>query len=95
MILIAGTITLDPDKVLTEGGQVVAQALPRPPMEMIGHVTSSYWSETLGRSIALAVLVNGRSRIGSTVELAMLDGTVSARVTEPVFYDSTGERMRG
>ena len=92
---LVGLLTLNPDKVLPEGGQIVEQVLPRPPMQMIGHVTSSYWSETLGRSIALAVLVNGRARIGSTVQLALLDGTTSARVTEPVFYDPAGEKLRG
>ncbi len=30
-------------------------------MTMLGHVTSSYWSETLGRSIALAVVAGGRA----------------------------------
>ena len=33
-------------------------------MTMIGHVTSSYWSENCGRSIALALVDGGRGRHG-------------------------------
>ena len=35
-----------------------------PPMPLIGHVTSSYASPVLGRSIALAMVADGRARIG-------------------------------
>ncbi len=38
----------------------------KPPMRLIGHVTSSYASAVLGRSIALAMVVDGRARIGQT-----------------------------
>ena len=37
------------------------------PMPMLGHVTSSYMSPNLGRSIALALLADGRGRIGETL----------------------------
>ena len=37
------------------------------PMKMIGHVTSSYWSHNCGRSIALALVVDGRAPIGQTL----------------------------
>ena len=38
-------------------------------MEMIGQVTSTYHSPTLERSIAMALIENGRSRMGETLEL--------------------------
>ena len=92
---LVGLLTVNPDVVLPEGAQIVAQALPRPPMQMQGHVTSSYWSPTLGRSIALAVLTGGRNRHGESVELPLEGGVVMAKVTSPVFFDVDGERMRG
>src|SRR3546814_8226170 len=48
-----GLLTQDPAEVLPEGAQVVEAVKPKPPMAMLGHVTSSYYSPTLGRSIAM------------------------------------------
>ena len=61
------------------------------PMAMLGHVTSAYWSETLRRPIALALLSAGRARIGQTLYVPMADRTIAVRVTEPVFYDPEGQ----
>jgi len=64
-------------------------------MAMIGHVTSSYHSANLGRSIALALIKGGRERIGATVHVALVDGTVAAAIAEPVFFDPEGTRING
>jgi sarcosine oxidase subunit alpha len=66
----------------------------RIPMPMFGHVTSSYFSPTLGHSFALALLKGGSQRIGETVYLSMADGKVhAAEVVSPVFYDPKGSRQ--
>ena len=52
---LVGLLTDDPKAVLQEGAQIVADPNQPKPMTMLGHVTSSYWSEALGRSIAMAV----------------------------------------
>jgi sarcosine oxidase subunit alpha len=64
-------------------------------MRMIGHVTSSYWSENCGRSIALALVVDGKSRMGDTLYVPMPDGTIEVEVTGMVFYDPKGDRLNG
>ena len=64
-------------------------------MKMIGHVTSSYWSENCGRSIALALVVDGKSRMGDTLYVPMPGGAVEVEVTGMVFYDPKGERLNG
>ena len=51
---------------------------------MIGHVTSSYLSPTLGRSIALAMVAGGRARHGETVYVPMPGRVIAAKVTKPV-----------
>src|SRR5207245_6852180 len=84
---LVGLLTADPGIVLEEGSQVVQNAGQRPPMRPIGHVTSSYHSATLGRSIALALVAGGRSRSGQTLYVPMPDGDVAVQVTSPVFYD--------
>jgi sarcosine oxidase subunit alpha len=64
-------------------------------MKLIGHVTSSYRSEALGRSIALAMVVDGRARQGQTLYVPMPGGDVPVQVTAPVFYDPQGARLNG
>jgi sarcosine oxidase subunit alpha len=80
---------------LEEGAQVADRARQRPPMQLIGHVTSSYSSSALGYPIALAVVAGGRSRIGQTLYVPMPDGDIEVEVVSPVFYDPKGERLNG
>ena len=93
---LVGLETGDPMAVLPEGAQLVAALKPRPPMDAVGHVTSSYMSATLGRSIALGLVEAGRARLGETLHVPLLDGRVlDAVIRDPVFYDRKGERARG
>jgi sarcosine oxidase subunit alpha len=80
-------------EVLEEGAQLVADATA--PLPMLGHVTSSYWSEVLRRPVALALLSGGRARIGQTLYVPMADRTIAVRVTDPVSYDREGRRLHG
>ncbi len=92
---LVGLMTENPKEVLPEGAQIVAELKPEPPMHMIGHVTSSYWSENLGHSIALAMLERGTQRHGERVALPLANKQVWATVCDPRFYDPNGERMNG
>jgi len=90
---LVGLLTADPNVVLQEGAQIVGSAGLTPPMKTIGHVTSSYFSATLGRSIALAVVSGGRGRMGETLWSPGPSGDVAVQVTSPVFYDPEGARL--
>ncbi len=92
---IVGLRTRDPKVVLDEGAQIAAKAGQTPPMELIGHVTSSYASSVLGHSIALAVVAGGRARMGQTLYVPMPDGDIEVEVVAPIFYDPTGARING
>jgi sarcosine oxidase subunit alpha len=81
--------------VLDEGAQVAAKAGQQPPMELIGHVTSSYASSVLGYPIALALVAGGRAKMGQTLYVPMPGGDLEVEVTSPVFYDPTGARING
>jgi sarcosine oxidase, subunit alpha len=61
----------------------------------LGHVTSAYWSENLGRSIALANVERGRSLVGEMLYVPMPDGPVTVLVADPVFVDKEGTRLHG
>ena len=81
--------------VLEEGAQVAAKAGQKPPMELIGHVTSSYASSVLGYPIALALIAGGRARLGQTLYVPTLERDIEIEVTSPVFYDPSGARING
>ncbi|MGO4563499.1 sarcosine oxidase subunit alpha [Rhizobium sp. 2YAF20] len=92
---LVGLITKDPKAVLEEGAQIVADPNEPKPMTMLGHVTSSYWSENLGRSIAFALVAGGRERMGKTLYVPMPDKTIAVEVTDMVFFDKEGGRING
>ena len=90
---LVGLLTVDPKTVIEEGAQVTLKANPAVGTPALGHVTSSYWSEVLGRSIALAIVSSGRARMGETLYIPMPGGSIAAKVTAPVFYDEKGARL--
>ncbi|PIE38394.1 MAG: hypothetical protein CSA54_00215 [Gammaproteobacteria bacterium] len=92
---LVGLSTTNPDDVLPEGAQAVFDPQQAIPMTMVGHVTSSYYSEILGRSIAMAVIKGGLSRMGEKVWFPLADGrTVEAEIVSTQFYDPKGERAQ-
>ncbi len=92
---LVGLESENPSEVIPEGAQIVGELRGKPPMPMIGYVTSSYWSPNLDRSIALAMLKDGRRRMGDTVSLQLENRTIKAKVVSPVFFDPDGGRLRG
>jgi sarcosine oxidase subunit alpha len=92
---LVGLLTENPAEVLEEGAQIVDDPNQPVPMKMIGHVTSSYHSATLGRSIALALVAGGRARMGETLFIPMPGRTIKATVSGMVFYDPEGSRLDG
>ncbi len=59
-----------------------------------GRVTSTYYSPTLKKGIAMALLHKGNDRMGEVIEFNKEDGTtVKAKVVDPVFYDKDGEKQ--
>ncbi len=84
---LVGLLTEDPNVLLEEGAQVTGSAAPAVGSPALGHVTSSYRSATLGRSIALALVASGRSRMGARLYVPMPNGAIPVTVAPSVFYD--------
>ena len=84
---LVGLLTVQPDRLLEDGAQIIENGRP------IGHVTSTYRSAALGRSIAMALVEGGRARIGGTVTIADAGGDIRAAVIKPIFYDPAGARL--
>lgn len=91
---LVGLLPDDPAFVLTEGAQILNEAPTGPTAPMVGHVTSSYMSPTLKRSIAMALVKGGLNRMGEKVYVSMQGGrTATATIASPVFFDPKAERQ--
>ncbi len=59
-----------------------------------GRVTSTYHSPTLGRGIAMGLVLHGPDRMGQILTFPTTDGKqMKARIVDPVFYDKDGEKQ--
>jgi sarcosine oxidase subunit alpha len=90
---LVGLLTSDPQVVLDEGAQITESRVPKIGEPALGHVTSSYMSPTLGRSIALALVAGGRSRVDETLFASTPTGAAAARIVDFVFFDKEGARI--
>ncbi|MDC1047567.1 sarcosine oxidase subunit alpha family protein [Alphaproteobacteria bacterium] len=89
---LVGILTVDPSIVLEEGSQLV-EVETSLPMPMVGHITSSYYSPNLGRSIALALVKSGTKKKGVKLIVPTLNKSVEVEITNPVFIDPENERL--
>ena len=89
---LVGLLTDDPKIVLEEGAQIVEDTNLKP-IEMLGHVTSSYYSPNLNKSIALAVVRGGKNMKGKKLFIPMENKTISVTVADPVFLDKENKRL--
>ncbi|PRW64301.1 2Fe-2S iron-sulfur cluster-binding protein [Actinopolyspora mortivallis] len=93
---LVGLLPVDGHSLLPEGAHLVDQRAPRrPPVPMLGHVTSSYRSAALGRTFALGLVSGGRERVGEVLRAPVGGTDIEVEVTTPVFYDEEGVRRDG
>lgn len=87
---LVGLEAIEPSAILPSGAHVLT--VDAHPVSD-GWVTSSRYSPTLGRGVALAMLRGGRRRIGDRVRLVHLGGHWGARVVPATAYDPDGARL--
>lgn len=96
---LVGVLPVDGATRLAEGAQLIATGTPVTPADgpvpMIGHVTSSYLSSSLERPFGLALVENGRNRMGEIIQSPLGGTLVDVEITSPVFYDPEGSRRDG
>jgi sarcosine oxidase, subunit alpha len=88
-------VGLLPKRIIPEGAQLTEQEGGIAPVQMLGHVTSSYWSPALDKPFALALLARGRQRIGDVVHARFNGEAVPCTVIDPNVVDPDGGRMNG
>lgn len=93
---LAGFETLD-GSVIPDGSYIIAPGSNANGQRNVqGRVTSTYYSPTLKKGIAMGLIKGGMDRLGETVEFNTISGkTVPAKVVDPVFYDKEGEKNNG
>ncbi|MFK0009318.1 2Fe-2S iron-sulfur cluster-binding protein [Paenarthrobacter sp. NPDC090520] len=96
---LVSVLPVDHSLKLPEGTQLVEAGIAvnpaNGPVPMEGFVTSSYHSAALGRSFGLALIHNGRNRIGETLQASLGDQLVDVVVGETVLFDAEGTRKDG
>ena len=92
---VVGLLPDDASFVPPDGTPLVPSGAPADAPPVIGYVSQACHSPNVGRAIALAVLDDGRRRIGKRIELAAIDRRAPVLVTRPCFVDPGGARMRG
>lgn len=59
-----------------------------------GFVTACVWSVVEKRWLGLALLHDGRARIGGKAHVRLPDSVIEVEVCDPVFHDPNGERLK-
>ncbi|MEM9141153.1 MAG: aminomethyltransferase family protein, partial [Pseudomonadota bacterium] len=90
---LVGLKTEDPNAVLPDGAHAVKRLREHVAMTTIGHVTSTYFSPTLGHSIAMGLVEDGLNRRGEWLDFPVGKDVMRAQIVDPVFYDPNGEKQ--
>ena len=90
---LVGLETLD-GSVLEDGAYAIAEGTnANGQFNTQGRVTSTYYSPTLGRGIAIGLVHKGLDRMGEVISLTKIGASpVPAKIVSPVFYDPEGEK---
>jgi len=91
---LVGLETVD-GSVIPDGAYAVAEGKNANSQRNVqGRVTSTYFSPTLGKGIAMGLIHKGPERMGETVDFPGTDGkTYTAKIVSAVFYDPEGEKQ--
>jgi len=94
---LVGLMPIDKKKLLPEGAYIVNKDSFKNNSKNshIGYVTSSYTSDVLERTFALAMISNGRNKIGQIVEVPLGNEIIPAEIVDSVFYDKENRRRDG
>ena len=91
---LVGLETVD-GSVLPDGAYAVAEGKnANGQRNTQGRVTSSYYSPTLKKGIAMGLVHHGPDRMGEVIDFPKIDGTIiKAKIVDPVFYDKEGAKQ--
>lgn len=96
---LVGLLPVDRKTFFAEGSQLINSGVSpdssNGPVPMQGYVTSAYHSAALGTPFGLALIKNGRNRMGEVLQIPANGTLVDVEITSPVLYDAEGARRDG
>ncbi|MDF1586444.1 sarcosine oxidase subunit alpha family protein [Marinimicrococcus flavescens] len=88
---LVGLLIDEPERLVTEGAPITPGGRKE---ASEGFVSACVWSVVHNRSVALALLKDGRARMGQKAHIRMKDEVVTALITRPCFHDPDGNFLR-
>ena len=91
---LVGLETLD-GSVLEDGAYAIASGKNANGQKKTqGRITSTYYSPTLKKGIAMGLVHNGPSRVGEVISFTKIGTSpVEAKIVSPIFFDPEGEKQ--
>ena len=91
---LVGILPSNKEDAIQEGQHILLNESIQTPVPMLGHITSSYHSPTMGHTFGLAVIKDGHSLIGTKAFASTPEQkTIPVEIVKPVFYDEKNERL--
>ena len=91
---LVGIKPVDQKNTIEEGQHIIMSLNMKPPVKMLGHITSSYMSPNLGHSFAMAVIKDGKNLIGSKAFVSSSTGSAfEVEIIKPIFIDEENKRL--
>ena len=94
---LVGVLPVNRNVLLPEGSYILEneQFTKNSKNSHIGYITSSYRSDVLNRTFALAMIADGRNKIGSKVQIPIGSNLETVEIVDSVFYDKENMRRDG
>jgi len=93
---IVGVVPLDKKSMIPEGSHLVSDSNASLPNPKLGHISASCWSVEYNNPFSLAILQDGKKRIGEKLfALSPLKNkNIEVEIVSSHYVDSKGERVR-
>ena len=93
---IVGVVPLDKKTMIPEGSHLVSDANAALPNPKLGHISASCWSVEYNNPFSLAILKEGKKRIGEKLYALspLKNKNIPVEIVSSHYVDSKGERVR-
>ena len=93
---IVGVIPLDKKSMIPEGSHLVSDSKASLPNLKLGHVSASCWSVEYNNPFSLAILKDGKKKIGEKLYAVspLKDKSIEVEIVSSHYVDPKGERVR-
>jgi sarcosine oxidase subunit alpha len=93
---IVGVVPLDKKTMIPEGSHLVSDSNASLPNPKLGHISASCWSVEYNNPFSLAILKEGKKRIGEKLYALspLKNKNIPVEIVSSHYVDSKGERVR-